>query len=105
MRTIPIHRAGIRPHLFMGGDRELVLCSALLAFVLTIPSFDLLAIGSGVLLWVIALYLLRQMGKADPLMRQVYMRHRQYQKYYPARSTPFRTNRTNHTSAFSRTKK
>jgi type IV secretion system protein TrbD len=89
----------------MGGDRELVLCSALLAFVLTIPSFDWVAITSGVLLWVIALFLLRQMGKADPLMRQVYLRHRQYQKHYPARSTPFRINRHNHTTAFSRSKK
>jgi type IV secretion system protein VirB3 len=32
------------------------------------------------------------MAKADPLMRFVYLRHRGYQVYYPARSTPFRSN-------------
>jgi type IV secretion system protein VirB3 len=33
------------------------------------------------------------MAKADPLMRQVYFRHRRYRTYYPARSTPWRVNR------------
>jgi type IV secretion system protein VirB2 len=34
LRRVTIHRAGIRPHLFLGGDRELVLFSGLIAFVL-----------------------------------------------------------------------
>ena len=32
------------------------------------------------------------MAKADPLMRQVYLRSRRYRPYYSARSTPFREN-------------
>jgi type IV secretion system protein VirB3 len=32
------------------------------------------------------------MAKADPRLRFVYMRHRRYKPYYPARSTPFRVN-------------
>jgi hypothetical protein len=34
LRTIPIRRAGNRENLFMGGDRELVMFSGLLAFAL-----------------------------------------------------------------------
>ena len=30
--------------------------------------------------------------KSDPKMRHVYLRHRRYKGYYPARSTPFRDN-------------
>ena len=36
----------------------------------------------------------RKMAKSDPRMRQVYIRHRKYKSYYPARSTPFRINPT-----------
>ena len=32
------------------------------------------------------------MGKADPLMRKVWMRSRRYAVYYAARATPFRLN-------------
>jgi type IV secretion system protein VirB3 len=32
------------------------------------------------------------MAKADPQLRFVYLRHRRYQRYYPAQSTPFRSN-------------
>ena len=34
LRAITIHRAGNRPSLFMGGDRELVMFAGLLAFAL-----------------------------------------------------------------------
>ena len=29
------------------------------------------------------------MAKSDPKLRFVYLRHRRYRRYYPARSTPF----------------
>jgi type IV secretion system protein VirB3 len=32
------------------------------------------------------------MAKSDPRLRPVYLRHRKYKRYYPARSTPFRSN-------------
>jgi type IV secretion system protein VirB3 len=92
LRTVPIRRAGNRDNLFMGGDRELVMFSGLLAFALTFSAQELRATIVGVLLWSGALYVFRLMGKADPKMRFVYLRHRLYRKYYPARSTPFRSN-------------
>ncbi len=94
LRTIPIRRAGNRDNLFMGGDRELVMFTGLLAFALIFSAQELRATIVGILLWTGALALFRIMAKADPKMRFVYLRHRRYKPYYPARSTPFRVNTT-----------
>jgi len=66
--------------------------TGVLAFALVFAAQDWIATAFGTALWVIALYLFRLMAKADPLMRFVYLRHRRYRTYYPARSTPFRSN-------------
>jgi len=95
-----IHRAGTRPHLFLGGDRELVLFTGLVAFALTVPSFQGSSIVNGISLWLVALYLLRKMANADPLMRHVYLRQLRYRRYYAARSTPWRANKVTKSSAF-----
>lgn len=92
LRTIPLRRAGNRHNLFMGGDRELVMFAGLLAGALIFSAQDLRATVFGVMLWVAALCMLRLMAKADPKLRHVYLRHRRYRGYYPARSTPFRDN-------------
>jgi type IV secretory pathway TrbD component len=92
LRTLPIRRAGNRDNLFMGGDRELVMFSGLLAFALIFSAQELRAAVYGLLLWFASLYLLRLMAKADPKMRHVYLRHRRYKPYYAPRATPFRDN-------------
>jgi type IV secretion system protein TrbD len=92
LRTLPIRRVGNRDNLFMGGDRELVMFSGLLAGALVFSAQDLMAGVFGALLWFGALYAFRLMAKSDPKMRFVFLRQRRYKKYYPARSTPFRVN-------------
>lgn len=92
LRTIPIRRAGNRENLFMGGDRELVMFSGLAAGALVFSSQNWLATVFGVVLWFGALYVFRIMAKADPKMRQVYLRHRKYLTYYPPTATPHRIN-------------
>ena len=92
LRTIPIRRAGNRDNLFMGGDRELVMFSGLLTFALIFNAQELRATVIGLLLWFGTLFACRLMAKSDPKLRYVYLRHRRYKRYYPARSTPFRTN-------------
>lgn len=77
----------------MGGDRELVMFSGLLSAILVFAAQDWLAAIFGFTLWLLSLKGLRLMAKADPKMRAVYLRQRGYQAYYPARSTPFRTNK------------
>ena len=66
--------------------------SGLLAGALIFSAQELRAGIFGIAMWFAALYAFRLMAKADPKMRFVYMRQRLYKKYYPARSTPFRTN-------------
>jgi type IV secretion system protein VirB3 len=92
LRKIPIRRIGNRHNLFMGGDRELVMLSGLLAFALVFNTQEMRAAIVGTILWVGALFLLRLMAKSDPNMRSVYLRHRRYKAYYAARATPFREN-------------
>jgi type IV secretion system protein TrbD len=92
IRTVPIRRSGNRDNLFMGGDRELVMLTGLLAGTLVFSAQDVKAFVVGATLWLLALYLFRVMAKADPKMRHVYLRQRRYRPYYPARSTPFRVN-------------
>jgi type IV secretion system protein TrbD len=102
LRRVTLHRAGIRPHLFLGGDRELVLFSGLIACVLIFACLQVVTIVAGTVLWMVALFFFRRMAKADPRMRYVYMRHLLYRRYYPARSTPYRKNRRVNLSAFAR---
>jgi type IV secretion system protein TrbD len=92
IRSIPIRRVGNRDNLFMGGDRELVMFSGLVAFALIFSAQELKATIFGFVLWLGALFVCRLMAKSDPKMRFVYLRHRKYKGYYPPRSTPFRLN-------------
>lgn len=92
LRKIAIRRIGNRHNLFMGGDRELVMFTGLLAFALVFSAQELQAAVVGIVLWFVVLSVCRQMAKADPRLRSVYLRHRHYRAYYPARSTPFRIN-------------
>ena len=95
LRRIPIHRAGNRPSLFMGGDRELVMFSGLVAGLILFAAVSRMAyflIPVGIVFWVGALFVFRLMAKSDPLLRTAYIRHLLYKRYYPARSTPFRAN-------------
>lgn len=94
LRAIPIRRAGNRQNLFMGGDRELVMFSGVMAFALIFSAQELRATVVGLLLWFAALHLCRLMAKSDPKLRFIYLRHRRYRPYYPARSTLFRVNST-----------
>lgn len=86
LRRIPLHRALYRPTLMLGGERELVLFSGSLAGGLALTALNLPAIIAGAALWLVCLFGLRMMAKADPQMSKVYMRAVKYQGYYPARS-------------------
>jgi type IV secretory pathway TrbD component len=76
LRSIPIRRAGNRHNLFMGGDRELVMFSGLLAAILVFATQEWIALCLGIGLWFISLWMLRTMAKADPQLRFVYLRQR-----------------------------
>jgi type IV secretory pathway TrbD component len=85
-REVVIHQSANRPNLLLGGDRELVLVMVMVAVALAFG----LASWWGVLLsaafWIASVAVLQRMGKADPLLRQVYFRHIRYRAFYPAKS-------------------
>jgi len=85
-----IHRALSRPNLLMGADRELVLLTALAAVILIFVVLTAYSALFGVAIWIVIVGFLRMMAKADPLMRQVYVRHISYRHYYKATSSPWR---------------
>ncbi len=91
LRKIPIYRSLTRPSLLIGAERELVLVTGMLAAMLIFAAQTVLGLSLGLLLWGIGVYLLRQMGKADPMMSRIYIRHVQYRAYYPAHSRPSRS--------------
>ena len=91
LRTVVIHRSLSRGNLFLGGDRELVMMSGLIACALIFSAQKWVATIFGISLWFGALFMLRLMAKADPQMRHVFLRYRKYPEYAPARSTPFCT--------------
>jgi type IV secretion system protein VirB3 len=92
LETVPIHRALTRSNLFLGGDRELVMFSGLIAGTMVFYAWELKSAVVGALFWFFAIHMLRLMAKHDPRLRDVYMRHRVYKPYYPPHSTPWREN-------------
>ena len=85
-REVPFHESANRPQLLMGGDRELILVSAILAAMLVFAVMKWWSILGGLVLWLIAVGVLARMAKVDPLLRHVYIRHIGYRDFYPAKS-------------------
>src|SRR5215469_14223957 len=84
-REIPIHQSGNRPHLILGGDRELVLFAGLTSACLAFTLASLIGILLGLVLWFTSVAVLSRMGKADPMLRHVYVRHLRYRAFYLAK--------------------
>jgi len=85
-RGVVIHPAINRPNQLLGGDRELVLIAALVAATLGLSLGSWWGVVISVLFWMGAVGVLQRMGKADPLLRQVYLRHIRHRQHYPAKS-------------------
>ncbi len=85
-RTIPIHLSLMRPILLMGGERELVMISAIIAAVLVLSLERLIFTVIGVVFWSLSLAALQRAAKADPQFSRVYVRHARYRAYYAAQS-------------------
>jgi type IV secretion system protein TrbD len=85
-REIVIHQSCNRHNLLLGCDRELVLFAALLSAMLIFSLVTWWGIVAGVVFWLAGVAVLSRMGKADPMLRQVYIRHVKYRPFYPAKS-------------------
>ena len=85
-REVIIHQSANRPNQLLGGDRELVLVTIMITGGLAFSLATWWGIGLAAVLWIGSMGALQRMGKADPLLRPVYLRHIQYRDFYPAKS-------------------
>lgn len=85
-----VHRALSRPTLLFGADRELALLAGLASIILIFVVLTLVSAVMGVVIWIVAMGLLRMMAKADPNMRRIYLRYTKYRHYYRPTATPWR---------------
>ena len=85
-RVVPIHQSAHRPAQIRGCDRGLILTALFAAFCLAFSLLTVWGFALSVALWFGAVAVLRRMGNADPLLRQVYIRHLRYREWYQAKS-------------------
>src|SRR4051794_12063627 len=85
-REVTIYQSANRPNQILGGDRELMLLAILIAVALAFSLASLWGVALSIGFWMSAVAVFQRMGKADPLMRQIYMRHIRYKTFYPAKS-------------------
>ena len=88
-RRMPIHTALVRPILFAGADRELVLANGVVCIALIFGiGISRYTLGVVVFLWTVGHWALTRVTKADPSFRQVYVRHIRLRSFYPAAGAP-----------------
>ncbi len=90
LATARIHRALSRPNHLMGADRELVLVTGLATVILIFVVLTWFSVLLGIAIWISVVGVLRIMAKADPMMRQGYLRHIGYRPNYRPTSSPWR---------------
>lgn len=101
MKTIAIHRSFNRVNTFMGGDRELVMISALIAVVIVMQGQSFLGFIIATVFWLIMLAVARQMNKVDPQMRHVFVADLKFrQRYFPPTSHVLANPKINYNSTF-----
>lgn len=79
-----MHQSLLRPQLLLGGERQLVIMSGMIAAILAFTLGDLVLAAVGIAFWLIVLVILQRMAKYDPDMSRVYVRHVNKKIYYPA---------------------
>ena len=85
-RRTPIYRALHRPNLFLSGERELVLITAIACAGVGVSSLTVFGAVASLLVWSLCIGLFRLMAKSDPQLSRVYLRQLRHQPYYPARA-------------------
>lgn len=86
VRKAPIHQSLHRHNLVLGGEREPVMLSALVALLVGVGGMTVISGAVAAVFWFCAVFFLRHMARLDPQMTQVWRRHVRYQEYFPARA-------------------
>lgn len=90
VRKIAVHQSLQRHNFVMGAERELVMTSALIALLVGIGGLTLLSGVVAAVFWIVAIFVLRHMAKADPIMSKVWMRHVKQNDFYSAKASRWR---------------
>ena len=64
--------------------------SALIALLVGVGGMTFISAFIALLFWIFAIFVLRRMARADPLMSKVWMRHIKQQVFYSAKSSRWR---------------
>ena len=89
-RTLPIHQSLHRHTHVLGAEREPVMTAALIALLVGVGGLTAVSGISAVAFWIVAVFALRRMAKADPVMSRVWLRHIKQQDFYPAKASRWR---------------
>lgn len=92
MRTIPLRQSLHKHTTVLGAERDLVMLSALVSLLAGIGGMTLVAGIAAAIFWGCAVFVLRLMAKADPILSKVWFRHVKQQDFYPARASAWRPN-------------
>ena len=89
-RVLPIHQSLHRHAHVLGAEREPVMTAALIALLVGIGGLTAISAIAAASFWIIAVFALRRMAKADPVMSRVWLRHIRQQDFYPAKANRWR---------------
>jgi len=89
-RTLTIHQSLHRHAHVMGAEREPVMTAALIALLVGVGGLTAISLITAALFWIVAVFALRRMAKADPMMSRIWLRHIKQQDYYPAKASRWR---------------
>jgi type IV secretion system protein VirB3 len=68
----------------LGGERTLVLLAGLFSMVIGVSGLSFISFIGALCFWFSCMWVLVRMGKADPLLFDVYRRYLNYKLYYSA---------------------
>jgi type IV secretion system protein VirB3/type IV secretion system protein VirB4 len=89
-RLLPVHQSLHRHTHVLGAEREPVMTAALIALLVGVGGLTAISAISAISFWIIAVFALRRMAKADPIMSKVWLRHIKQQEFYPAKASCWR---------------
>ena len=89
-RRALIHQSLHRQNLVLGAERELAMSSALIALLVGVGGMTVISGIAAFVFWIAAIFVLRRMARADPLMSKVWMRHVKQQDLYSAKASRWR---------------
>lgn len=89
LRLVTVHRSLTRPNLMAGAEREPFLVLGIVNALLIFVGMNLVTLLFAIALQMIGTRVLQSMGKADPQLIQVYIRHSRVQSERRALGTIF----------------